>query len=80
LALFTKTKAFFSTLPAASHKTRIPAGDPLAPLLPASSVSPRAFHTAHGGDPSETFETSPLNGPGSLPKIEAFRSSWNAQP
>jgi hypothetical protein len=52
LALFTKTKAFFIAFPAAPSKTPIPAGNPLIPFLPTSSVSPRAFRAAHGGDES----------------------------
>jgi chorismate synthase len=49
LALFTKYKAFFNTLPAAHPKTRIPAGDPLIRLFRSSSASPRDFHATPGG-------------------------------
>jgi hypothetical protein len=52
LALFTKYKAFFTAFPTAPSKPRIPAGDPLIPLLPSSSLSPRAFRAAHAGHPS----------------------------
>jgi hypothetical protein len=50
LALFTKNKAFFGTIPHSPPKTRIPAGESFIPLFPASSLAPRAFDPTHSGD------------------------------
>jgi hypothetical protein len=80
LALFTKTKAFFSTFPPPSPK---PASLQGIPSSPCSSLRP--FPCAPStqrtlGIHQKRSKRSPLNGPPSLPKIEAFRSTWNAEP